>query len=1200
MTAGGFGMTAQVARFETRHLLRNPLLWITAALSFAAYFLATSRGVELGSEGGLLQNAAYATLRNCVMASVAFMFVTTTFVADAILRDDETGFAPIIHTTPLRTADYVVGRFLGAFAVAAACIALVPLGISLGALMPWADPATIGPNRLADHLYAYGLIALPNLFIHSAIFFALATITRSMMATYLGVVGFVSGFFVLQGALADRPQLQTAMAIAEPFGARALADAVRYWTVAERNVALPEVGGALLWNRVLWVGVAILCLIVAHRAHRVAGVAGRERKRASAPVASAPPPSASRPRPRPLPAPTHGRAARWALLSLRTRFEVKQVVRHPAFAVLMAWGAYVTGLVLLTQRDPDGKPTWPTTRSLIPEIDDPISTILLVIVVYYAGELVWRERDRRVDALIDATPIPGWAYVVPKTLAMGVVLASVLLASVLAAVLLQLSLGFTHLEPGKYLLWYLLPRSWDMMLLAALAILVQTLSPHKAVGWGVTALFLVWQKLGTVVQHNLLVFGGTPSVPLSDVNGAGSFWQGAWVFRLYWGTFAVLLLVAAHLLWRRGTDVRLRPRLSLARRRLAGAVGWVAAAALLTGSATGAYAYWNTNVLNPYRSHDEAEAHAVAYEKQYGRYAALPQPKIVALDLDVALYPEERRAETRGRQVLRNVTAQPIEDIHLRVVGDELELVSATIAGARAVVVDTAFGYRILRLDRPMQPGEERVLEFATRLQLRGFRNEPTFTRLVENGTFLSEVHLMPLVGLFLAGTPQDPAVRRKHGLPPAPRVASVDDRSATARTTAGRGWATADITVSTSADQLPLAPGNQVSEVVRDGRRIARFVSGAPMHPRFSIQSARYAARHRMHAGVDLTVYHHPAHAWNVDRLLDALAASLDYYQTSFGPYPFDHARIVEFPGYHDFAQAFAGTIPVSEDAIFVSKFGDPEVLDYATFLTAHELAHQYWAHQVVGADMEGREMLSETLAQYSALMVLRRVRGEAHLRRYLRYERDRYMRGRASDPRPEPPLARVAGQDHVAYNKGGLAMYLMQERLGEAAVNRALRTLLARYRFAGAPYPRSLDLVELLRAEARTEEERTLIGDLFERVTLYDLKVVEPTAVRRADGKWVVTVPVEARKVYVGANGAETEADLADRIEVGLFTADPDAATFDASRVVVLERRAITSGTQVLSFVTDRKPAFVGVDPYHLYIDRTSGDNVVPVKSN
>ncbi|HYD53590.1 MAG TPA: M1 family aminopeptidase [Gemmatimonadaceae bacterium] len=1189
-------MLIDVARFELRYLLRNPLLWITAALTFAAFFLAISLGLEMGSEGGLLQNAAYATLRNCVMTSVAFLFVSTAFVANAVIRDDETGFGPIVHSTRVRKADYLLGRFLGAVAAAALCMALVSVGIWLGSLMPWADPAGVGPNRLIDHLYAYFLVALPNLFIQAAIFFALATITRSMMATYLGVVGFVSGFFVLQGAYQDRPRLQTLIALADPFGARALQDAVRYWTVAERNVALPEFSGALLYNRLLWVGIAVLSLVLAHAVYRVADVGistrARQRRRLTEGAAvSATPIAVSA-----LPAPRHGAAALRALLWMRTRFEVAQVVRHPAFAVLMAWGMYVTGLVLLTQRDPDGKPTHPTTLSLIPEIADPISTILLVIVIYYAGELVWRERDRRIDALIDATPMPGWAFVVPKTLAMGVVLLGVVLASVAAAVLLQLSLGFAQLELGKYLLWYVLPTTWDMLLLAALAILVQALSPHKAVGWGVMVLFVIWQQFNTAVNHNLLLFGGTPSVPLSDVNGAGSFWKGAWVFRAYWGAFAALLLVTAHLMWRRGTDVRLRPRLANARRRLAGAAGWVAGGALLAFGATGAYAYHNTNVLNTYRTSDAAEAQAVAYERRYGKYAGLPQPKVVDLTLDVALYPEERRVATKGRLVLRNFTARPIPDVHVRVVGEDLQLAAAAIAGAQPIVVDSVFRYRIFRLDRPMQPGEERVMTFETRLQQRGFRNEPTFTRLVENGSFLSEGHLMPFVGLFTIGTVQDSAARRRHGLPPLRRVASLDDLPATENTTVGRGWARSDITVSTSADQVPLAPGNKVSDVVRDGRRVARFVSSAPMHPRFSIQSARFAERHRRHGGVDLAVYHHPGHAWNVDRMLDALAASLDYYRANFGPYPFDHARIVEFPGYQDFAQAFAGTIPVSEDLIFVSDTDQPRVLDYVTYLTAHELAHQYWAHQVVGADMEGREVLSETLSQYSALMVLKRRRGEAHIRRYLQYELDRYLGGRANDPAAEPPLARVTGQDHVTYSKGALAMYLLQVRLGEAAINRALRTLLARHRFRGAPYPRSLDLVAALRAEARTAEDRALIGDLFERIALWDLQVGEPTAARRADGRWDVTVPVEARKLYV-EGGVEREAPLADRIEVGLFTAEPGDDGFGSSNVLLLERHRVRSGRQVLRFVTAQRPTHAGIDPYNYYLDRTSTDNVRPV---
>src|ERR1051325_8289257 len=574
-------MLLQIARFEFRYLLRNPLVWLTAVATFALLVIGMSvSGFELGSEGGLLVNAAYATLRNYLVLSVFFMFVTTSFVANAVIRDDETGFGPIIRSTPITKFEYLFGRYLGAVALAALCMLLVPLAIVIGTLVPWADPAYIGPHRLIDHLYAYFLIALPNLFIHSAIFFALATITRSMMATYVAVIAFISAFFVLQGSYADRPQLQAGVAMGDAFASRALQDVTRYWTIAERNAHLPDFSGFLLWNRLLWVGIGIAFLALAYATYRFAdrGMSKRERKKQKlAEQASVETPFAGS---LTLPSPQHGNAAARALLWMRTKFEMKQVVLSPAFAVLMAWGLFTTAFVLITQRDPDGRPRYPATLLLVPKIEDAFQMITLVVAIYYAGELVWRERDRRMNELVDSSAIPNWGFVVPKTLAMALVLMSMLLTNVFAAITLQLSLGYTHLELGKYLLWYVLPAMWDMLLLAALAVFVQAISPHKTIGWGVMVLFCLWQVMNIGPDHNLLKFGGRPGMPLSDINGTGSFWQGPWTFRLYWGAFAVLLLLAAHLLWRRGTDVRLEPRLVGARGRLAGGAGRGGAAGL--------------------------------------------------------------------------------------------------------------------------------------------------------------------------------------------------------------------------------------------------------------------------------------------------------------------------------------------------------------------------------------------------------------------------------------------------------------------------------------------------------------------------------------------------------------------------------------------------------------------------------------------
>ncbi|HEX6158809.1 MAG TPA: ABC transporter permease, partial [Thermoanaerobaculia bacterium] len=337
-------MLIQIARFEFRYLLRNPLLWLIAAISFAMIFFSMNLDKwELGSEGGLVRNAAYATLRNSLMLSLMFMFVTTSFVANAVIRDDQTGYGPIIRSTPITKFQYILGRFLGAFAVAAMCMLTLPLATVLGSLMPWANPENLGPNRITDHLYAYFLIALPNLLTHSAIFFALATITRSMMATYIGVVGFAGAFFSLQGAF-DRPQVEAAVAIAEPLASRAVKDAVRYWTIAERNTMLPEFSGALLYNRLVWLAVSVLCLAAAYAAYRFAdqGMSKRERKKQKRAAESTPPAQTAPAHFERLPDPRPSSAAGRALLWLRMKFEFRQVILSPAFPVLMVYGMHLT------------------------------------------------------------------------------------------------------------------------------------------------------------------------------------------------------------------------------------------------------------------------------------------------------------------------------------------------------------------------------------------------------------------------------------------------------------------------------------------------------------------------------------------------------------------------------------------------------------------------------------------------------------------------------------------------------------------------------------------------------------------------------------------------------------------------------------------------------------------------------------------
>jgi hypothetical protein len=680
------------------------------------------------------------------------------------------------------------------------------------------------------------------------------------------------------------------------------------------------------------------------------------------------------------------------------------------------------------------------------------------------------------------------------------------------------------------------------------------------------------------------------------MDGMGRFWVGQTWFQVYWGAFALVLAVLAYALWRRGTTVALWPRIRRARLR-GGAVA-VLAAALAVWLGTGAYIYYNTNVLNHYVTAPARDARLARFEQQFLRYETVPQPKITAVTLDVQLYPREVRAVTTGRYRIQNRTDAPIDALHLAY-PENLQLDRVELAGARLDRDWPDDHYRIYKLEPAMQPGEVRELAFVTTLAERGFPNSRPLTRIVENGTFLDNSEIAPTLGISRTGLLKDRAKRRRYGLPVDLRPPTLEDDRGRAHNEfrADSDWVDTDLTVTTDADQTPIAPGRTVSDTTTGGRRTLHTRSDAPINHFFSIQSARYEVRRDRWNSVDLAVYFHPGHDYNVDRMIQAMKTSLALFSEQFSPYQFHQARILEFPSYATFAQSFANTIPYSEDIGFLLQLGDPAKIDVVTYVTAHEIGHQWWGHQLVPSEQQGASMLVESFAQYSALLVMERMFGKEQIRKFLKYSLDNYLRSRGGEVVEELPLARVEEQPYLHYHKGSLVMYWLKEVVGEAKVNTALAALLREYAFKAAPYPNTRDFLRLLRVAAGPEYD-PLITDLFERITLVDAKATAATATARGDGSYQVKIDVEAHKFYADGKGVETEAPLDEPFDIGVFTAEPGKPGFTAASVLAMRREPIQSGKQTVTVTVAQRPAWAGIDPYNKRIDRNSDDNLVKVE--
>ncbi len=288
----------------------------------------------------------------------------------------------------------------------------------------------------------------------------------------------------------------------------------------------------------------------------------------------------------------------------------------------------------------------------------------------------------------------------------------------------------------------------------------------------------------------------------------------------------------------------------------------------------------------------------------------------------------------------------------------------------------------------------------------------------------------------------------------------------------------------------------------------------------------------------VDLGIYYHPGHEYNLAKMMKGMKAALAYCTANFSPYQNKTLRIVEFPRYASFAQSFPGSIPYSESIGFIARV-DPKSeddVDYPFYVTAHEVAHQWWAHQVIGGNVQGSTLMSESLSQYTALMVMKHEVGPEQMRRFLKYEMDRYLIGRSVERKKELPLERVENQGYIHYNKASVIFYALQDYLGEENVNRVLREYVQAVAYQKPPYTNSVELIDRLR-KIVPPNLSYIINDMFESITLYENRALSATYRQTPAGKYEVKLKVAARKVKAGDLGEEKEEPLADWIDIGVL---------------------------------------------------------------
>ncbi|MEZ4991590.1 MAG: peptidase M1 [Saprospiraceae bacterium] len=907
-------MFLEILSFELKYRIKRPATWAYFLLLFLfGWLIAANGGNGSGSEKAFA-NSAYEVTSFMMIISIFATMIASAVMGVPVYRDIEHGVKDYFFSYPVREKSYLLGRYVGSFLtlmlISTGLIFGMIVGYKMGPVLGWEEAERFGPLRLQDYWHGAITFLWPNLLFTGTIFFCLVALTRKIFIAYVGSVVFFIAYLVSL-TLASDLESKDLVALLDPFGFSAWNELTKYWTPVEQNTLHQSLTGNLLLNRLLWPGVAMLLLLFTLFRFDFARFLGGARAKVKKLRESAE--TASRPKSIDIPAVSQvfGNGIAFRQMLRQAWLEFKSILRDPYFIGIILGGLLFLFFDGWFGNTIYGTPNRPMTYYMIEAKNDTYILFVLIILVFYTGEVVHRDRGVGFHQIADALPVPTWAIYGGKFLTM--VLVAFLLATMVwvIGIFSQTIQGYFHYDFGMYFTDLYLLTFPQYVILAMLAFFVHVLVNKKFLGHVLAiAIYVAFFSMAQFadIDYNMFIYAARPGYLISDMNRFGHFIRPVSWFNGYWLAFGGILLTIGLLLWARGTDSGWRSRLKQMNGRWNWRPGVVLLVALGCFAFTGFTIYHNVSELNTYVGQKKSLDRQAEYEKKYSRYARVYQPKITDVEYHVDLFPEKRSATAQGLFQIRNKSPETIDSLYVNYSFSqkEGELVKFTIDGQspESILYDSVHQFEIYHLPRPMLPGDSATLEIEVNLAYQGFPNEGYQREIIHNGSFLNS-GIFPTFGYNNQKEISSDLQRKKHGLEPKDYVAPPPTDSFGLRNLLfedDADFVTFEAVISTSPDQIAMAPGRLEEEWEENGRRYFRYRNRGLIQNFFNISSARYAVEEDTWHGangqeVKIQIYHHPTHNYNLDRLNESVKASMDYFNANFSPFQFQQMRILEFP---------------------------------------------------------------------------------------------------------------------------------------------------------------------------------------------------------------------------------------------------------------------------------------------------------------
>jgi ABC-type transport system involved in multi-copper enzyme maturation permease subunit len=1127
------------------------------------------------------------------------IFFSAAFSGDAVSRDYEYNMFQLIYSKPVTKLSYLLGRFVGNAIVLTMIMLTIGLGILIGSFMPWLDKSYFGRTDLLAYLWPYVTIILPNMIFTCGIFFAVGALTKKQVYVYVSAI-LLFVFYLVLSILSSKVSMKELVAILDPFAMSTTSFITDKMTPAQRNTELVPLAPILLINRALWLGIGFVLFWVSYAVTTFAypearNKAGKKEKNKSKfkpitidlnSVKKSFTPSQS-----------------FKQLYYLTGLEFKNITSRFYFWILVVVGLVLAGFTIKSSGAIYETATLPVTYQVLSGAKGGVATLLMVIITLFTGELLWKSRIHRLDLIMDSTPAKSWVFLFSKYFAMLGIEMIIIILAMLLAIGYQLISGFNNIKLDVYAVDFLF-QFLGYARLTAIAFTIHTLVNNKYASHfifiGVVVLSGFVSLIG--LEHPLFSYGSGIGRAYSDMSGWNGNLMKNIISTILWSSYVSLGMLFAYLYSVRGRNNNVKERHMLAKLRLTPSTKIIAGILAVLYLTTASIIFYETNIRNEFHLRKTWTKKAAANENKYKKYDGMLGPRVTDVSLKVDLYPNEGRGVLGGTLTLKNKEIVPLDSMYVSY-NQNMELVNLEFSKPTTMAFDDdKNGIRVYHFDEPLQPEETFTTEFKFIEKPEGFGG----SRVVKNGTFFTNKDFVPSFAYNSQGEISSPDKRKKMGLPPKERMATVDDEKGRLNTYISNDsdWVNYEVVMSTIASQTAISPGYVIDEWEENGRKYTHYQMDKPILNFVAFLSAELEVKKahwknkKTGQEVDLAVYYDEEHPYNVDRMLNGMKNSLSYYTNSFGPFQNKVLRIVEFPRWATYAQSFPTTIPFSEGIGFIANVREKKKdIDYPYWVTCHEVAHQWWAHQVIGGNVQGSVMLSEAFAQYSSVKVMEKKFGDEMVGKFLKNELNSYVMGRNYESREEQPLYKVENQQYIHYNKGAIVMYGMASLIGGKSMNRALSSYLEAVKFQDRPYTNTIEFLGYLEKET-PDSLLYLIDDWYRKIVVYDNKVTNFKYTKPSDEEkqYTVDFDVEVAKMYDNGKGEYTDTEMNDWIEVAVLGTK---FVNGKEKEYALDKQLvkITDGKQHFTIKTKKKPVKVGVDPYFKLIDKNPFDNIINV---